>query len=51
MDHMVTKRSAIALATEAVATILRVDQLIMAKAAGGPSPRDMMAADNNDEAP
>ena len=30
---------AMKLSTEAVATILRVDQIIMAKQAGGPKPR------------
>ncbi len=42
---------ALRLATEAVCTILRVDQIIMATAAGGPKPRDMQAADGMDGAP
>lgn len=50
-DLLTTKHWALRLATDAVATILRVDQIIMAKAAGGPKPRDMQAADANDEAP
>eukprot|EP00479_Gromia_sphaerica_P000748 TRINITY_DN10906_c0_g1_i1.p2 TRINITY_DN10906_c0_g1~~TRINITY_DN10906_c0_g1_i1.p2 ORF type:complete len:75 (+),score=12.44 TRINITY_DN10906_c0_g1_i1:147-371(+) len=36
LDLLSTKRQAIKLATDAVITILRVDQIIMAKAAGGP---------------
>ena len=38
---------ALKLSTEAVATILRVDQIIMAKQAGGPKPRQG-AADDED---
>jgi len=37
LDHQVTKASAIKLATDAAVTILRIDQIIMAKEAGGPS--------------
>lgn len=51
LDLLIVKHWAIRLATEAVATVLRVDQIIMAKMAGGPKPRDMQAADANDEAP
>eukprot|EP00189_Rhodosorus_marinus_P000140 CAMPEP_0113962182 /NCGR_PEP_ID=MMETSP0011_2-20120614/5760_1 /TAXON_ID=101924 /ORGANISM="Rhodosorus marinus" /LENGTH=545 /DNA_ID=CAMNT_0000973981 /DNA_START=84 /DNA_END=1721 /DNA_ORIENTATION=+ /assembly_acc=CAM_ASM_000156 len=51
VDHLATKMNAITLATEAACTVLRVDQLIMAKAAGGPKPRDMMGPDDADEAP
>jgi len=36
IDLLATKRQAIALATDAVITILRVDQIIQAKPAGGP---------------
>jgi len=36
LDLLATKRQAIALATDAVVTILRVDQIIQAKPAGGP---------------
>lgn len=50
-DLFSTKYWALRLATEAVCTILRVDQIIMAKAAGGPKPRDMQAADAMDDAP
>lgn len=51
LDQLMVKHWALRLATDAVATILRVDQIIMAKEAGGPKPRDMQAADANDEAP
>lgn len=50
-DQLIVKHWGIKLATDAVATILRVDQIIMAKTAGGPKPRDMQAGDANDEAP
>ena len=39
LDAYVTKRSAIKLAVDAALTVLRVDQIIMAKQAGGPKPR------------
>lgn len=51
LDQLMVKHWAIRLATDAVVTILRIDQIIMAKEAGGPKPRDMQAADANDEAP
>jgi T-complex protein 1 subunit theta len=51
LDQLMVKHWALRLATDAVVTILRVDQIIMAKEAGGPKPRDMMAADAADEAP
>lgn len=38
-DHLATKLSAIRLGTDAAITVLRVDEIIMAKAAGGPKPR------------
>ena len=38
-DLMHTKRSAIQLATDAALTVLRVDQIIMSRIAGGPKPR------------
>lgn len=50
-DLLSVKHWGLRLATDAVATILRVDQIIMAKTAGGPKPRDMQSADANDEAP
>lgn len=51
LDQLMVKHWALRLATDAVTTILRIDQIIMAKEAGGPKPRDMQAADANDEAP
>jgi len=39
MDLYTTKRWAVQLAVDAVATVLRVDQIIMAKQAGGPKPQ------------
>jgi T-complex protein 1 subunit theta len=48
LDSMETKSWAIKLTIDAVLTILRVDQIIMAKPAGGPKPRDMNAPDNDD---
>lgn len=44
-DSFFTKASAIRLATEAAVDILRVDQIIMAKRAGGPKPPKMGARD------
>lgn len=41
LDNFSIKANAIRLATEAACTILRVDQLIMAKTAGGPKPPKM----------
>ncbi|TMW55936.1 hypothetical protein Poli38472_008584 [Pythium oligandrum] len=40
-DHLQTKKSAIRLGADAAITVLRVDQIIMAKPAGGPKPRGM----------
>ena len=39
LDLLHTKKEAIKLATDAAVTVLRVDQIIMAKPAGGPRPR------------
>ncbi|CDW73272.1 UNKNOWN [Stylonychia lemnae] len=47
-DSMEVKTWAIKLAIDAVLTILRVDQIIMAKPAGGPKPRDQNAPDLDD---
>lgn len=44
-DSIETKSWALRLAIETVLTILRVDQIIMAKPAGGPKPRGMQAPD------
>lgn len=49
VDLLNTKHWAIRLATDAATTVLRVDQIIMAKAAGGPKPRDMQSPDAADE--
>jgi T-complex protein 1 subunit theta len=38
LDLLYTKKEAIRLATEAAVTVLRVDQIIMSKPAGGPKP-------------
>jgi len=38
MDHLNTKYQSLRLATDAVLTVLRVDQMIMSKPAGGPNP-------------
>lgn len=48
LDSMETKTWAIKLAVDAVLTILRVDQIIMAKPAGGPNPRAAQAPDLDD---
>ena len=48
LDSMEVKTWAIKLAIDAVLTILRVDQIIMAKPAGGPKPRDAQAPDLDD---
>lgn len=39
VDHYKTKECAIKLAVDAAVTVLRVDQIIMARPAGGPKPR------------
>lgn len=46
-DHRKTKEWALRLASEAVITILRVDQIIIAKPAGGP--KMPQQGRNNDE--
>jgi len=46
-DSLVTKSTAIRLATEAILTILRVDQIIMSKPAGGPKPPKMGGRDED----
>jgi|LauGreDrversion4_2_1035121.scaffolds.fasta_scaffold350977_1 T-complex protein 1 subunit theta len=48
LDSMEVKSWAIKLTIDAVLTILRVDQIIMAKPAGGPKPRDAQAPDLDD---
>jgi len=44
-DSYMTKVSAIRLASDAAITVLRVDQIIMSKAAGGPKPREARPGD------
>eukprot|EP00005_Dracoamoeba_jomungandri_P009239 CAMPEP_0174271034 /NCGR_PEP_ID=MMETSP0439-20130205/46563_1 /TAXON_ID=0 /ORGANISM="Stereomyxa ramosa, Strain Chinc5" /LENGTH=544 /DNA_ID=CAMNT_0015360771 /DNA_START=10 /DNA_END=1644 /DNA_ORIENTATION=- len=45
LDLQINKHSAIKLATDAATTVLRVDQIIMARPAGGPKPPQMGARD------
>lgn len=47
LDSMETKSWAVKLTIDAVLTILRVDQIIMAKPAGGPKPRDAGPVDED----
>jgi len=47
LDLLSTKATALKLATNAAITILRIDQLIMAKTAGGPKPPKMGARDED----
>ncbi|XP_041462734.1 T-complex protein 1 subunit theta-like [Lytechinus variegatus] len=49
MDAYLTKYTAIKLATNAAITVLRVDQIIMAKPAGGPKVRQPGGGDNDDD--
>lgn len=48
LDLYSTKWWALKLATEAAVTVLRIDQIIMAKMAGGPRPRGGGAMDDED---
>jgi T-complex protein 1 subunit theta len=48
VDLLAVKKSAIHLATEAALTVLRVDQIIMSKPAGGPKPRGPAPQDQDD---
>lgn len=45
VDSLAVKLSALRLASDAAVTILRVDQIIMSKQAGGPKPRKPQAPD------
>jgi T-complex protein 1 subunit theta len=47
LDSFVVKNSALRLAAEAAITVLRVDQIIMSKQAGGPKPRQPGAPDED----
>jgi T-complex protein 1 subunit theta len=49
LDLYVNKLWAIQYATDAACTILNVDQIIVAKRAGGPAPRPANAPDNDDD--
>ena len=49
MDLMLAKKWALKYATNAACTVLRVDQIIMAKRAGGPKPRDTQGQDQDDD--
>jgi len=48
LDCMETKSWAIKLTIDACLTILKVDQIIMSKPAGGPKPRNAPAPDDYD---
>jgi T-complex protein 1 subunit theta len=47
-DLLVTKTNAIRLAAEAATTVLKVDQIIMSKPAGGPKPKNPAGQDEDD---
>lgn len=47
-DHLKTKETAIKLAAEAAITILKIDQIIIAKPAGGPKLQQNKNWDNDD---
>ncbi len=49
LDSMETKSWAVKLTIDAVLTILRVDQIIMAKPAGGPNPNSRPAPNPDDD--
>jgi T-complex protein 1 subunit theta len=49
LDLLSTKANAIRLATDAAITVLRVDQIIMAKPAGGPKPPQQGPADGGED--
>jgi len=49
LDLMLAKKWALKYATNAACTILRVDQIIMAKRAGGPKPRDTQGGMDQDD--
>ena len=49
LDLMIAKKWALKYATDAACTILRVDQIIMAKRAGGPKPKAPGPMDQDDD--
>lgn len=48
-DHLESKKWAIQLASDAAITVLKVDQIIVAKPAGGPKPKGQSGWDNDDD--
>jgi T-complex protein 1 subunit theta len=48
-DNLAAKIFAISLASDAAMTILRVDQIIVAKPAGGPKAKSQTGWDNDDD--
>jgi len=48
-DHLNSKKWAIQLASDAAITVLKVDQIIVSKPAGGPKPRGQQGWDNDDD--
>ena len=48
-DSLLAKKWALKYAVNAACTILRVDQIIMAKRAGGPKPRDTSGGMDQDD--
>lgn len=48
-DLLLAKKWALKYATNAACTVLRVDQIIMAKRAGGPKPRDTSGPMDQDD--
>jgi len=48
-DHLASKKWAIQLASDAAITVLKVDQIIVAKPAGGPKPKSQAGWDNDDD--
>jgi len=49
LDLLISKKWALKYATNAACTVLRVDQIIMAKRAGGPKPRDTSGPMDQDD--
>ena len=47
LDLLLTKKEAIKLATDAAVTVLRVDQIIMSKPAGGPKAPEQGGGDDD----
>jgi T-complex protein 1 subunit theta len=47
-DNLYAKSSALKLSSDVALTILRVDQIIISKPAGGPKPKNTSGWDNED---